>query len=225
MTNTEKIYTGLCVLFSTLIIISNLTYQKFVALPILPFHTFEISVGAILYPLTFLLTDLITEFYSKERANFCVKFAIIINIAVAGILTFMDSLSATTWSKLDNDIFHTVFGFYGVAFIGSIIACYVSQAFDIVLYLWLRKVTKGKYLWLRNSGSTSISLLIDTTIVVCILALFGILPKEQVITLIGNSYIWKLFFTISAIPLFYLLVMIMNNLITRQAMVQKERYI
>ena len=76
MTKAEKVYTGLCGLFSILIVLSNLTYQKFVALPILPFHTFEISVGAILYPLTFLLTDLMTEFYSKERANFCVKFAV-----------------------------------------------------------------------------------------------------------------------------------------------------
>lgn len=215
MTATEKIYTGLCGLFSILIVLSNLTYQKFVALPILPFHTFEISVGAILYPLTFLLTDLITEFYSKERANFCVKFAIIINIIVAGILMFMDSLTATEWSKIDNDTFHHVFGFYSVAFIGSILACYISQAFDIVLYLWIRKTTKGKYLWLRNSGSTSISLLIDTSIVISVMSLFGILPSEQIIPLIINSYSWKLFFTISMIPVFYGLVSLMKFSINR----------
>lgn len=215
MTATEKIYTGLCGLFSILIVLSNLTYQKFVALPILPFHTFEISVGAILYPLTFLLTDLITEFYSKERANFCVKFAIIINIIVAGILMFMDSLTATEWSKIDNDTFHHVFGFYSVAFIGSILACYISQAFDIVLYLWIRKTTKGKYLWLRNSGSTSISLLIDTSIVISVMSLFGILPPEQIIPLIINSYSWKLFFTISMIPVFYGLVSLMKFSINR----------
>lgn len=224
MTNTEKIYIGLCVLFCVLIIISNLTYQKFVALPILPFHTFEVSVGAILYPLTFLLTDLITECYSKERANFCVTFAIIMNVIVAGILAFMDSLTATPWSKIDNATFHSVFGFYSIAFIGSIIACYVSQAIDIVLYLWIRKITKGKYLWLRNGGSTAISLLIDTSIVISIMALFGVLPKEQVAPLISNMYTWKLFFTISTIPLFYGLVMLIKGLIPQQLALQKERY-
>lgn len=214
MTKAEKVYTGLCGLFSIFIVLSNLTYQKFVVLPILPFHTFEISVGAILYPLTFLLTDLITEFYNKERANFCVKFAIIINIVVAGILMFMDSLTATEWSKLDNDTFHNVFGFYSVAFIGSILACYVSQAFDIIFYLWIRKITSGKYLWLRSSGSTSISLLIDTSIVISVMSLFGILPPEQILPLIGNSYSWKLFFTVSMIPVFYGLVGIMRFTLT-----------
>ena len=77
MKNVEKIYTGLCVLFSVLIVVGNLTYQKFVILSILPFHTFEISVGAVLYPLTFLITDLITEFYGKEKARFCVRFAVL----------------------------------------------------------------------------------------------------------------------------------------------------
>ena len=69
----DKIYTTICVLFAVLIVMGNMIYQKFVVLPILPFHTFELSVGAITYPLTFLLTDLIAEFYGKNKANFCVK--------------------------------------------------------------------------------------------------------------------------------------------------------
>lgn len=79
----DKIYTILCVLFAVLIVMGNLIYQKFVFLPILPFHTFELSVGAILYPLTFMLTDLIAEFYGKDKANFCVRLAIVMNITVA----------------------------------------------------------------------------------------------------------------------------------------------
>jgi uncharacterized PurR-regulated membrane protein YhhQ (DUF165 family) len=62
----DKIYTTICVLFAVLIVMGNMIYQKFVVLPILPFHTFELSVGAITYPLTFLLTDLIAEFYGKK---------------------------------------------------------------------------------------------------------------------------------------------------------------
>ena len=65
--------TSLCVLFAVLIVVCNLIYQKFVFLPILPFYSFELSVGAIIYLLTFLLTDLIAEFYGKNKANFCVR--------------------------------------------------------------------------------------------------------------------------------------------------------
>lgn len=200
---TEKIYTGLCVLFCSLIMIGNLTYQKFVSLPIPLLHTFELSVGAILYPLTFLITDVMAEFYGKEKARLCVRLSIFMNLLIILIVTFMDFLPATSWSKISDTIFHQVFGFYSVAVIGSMIACYVSQATDIFLYLWIRKITKGKYIWLRNNGSTAMSLFLDTLVVIGFMTLFGILPKEHMWLLIQNSYSWKLFFTVCSTPLFY----------------------
>lgn len=212
MNKNDTIYTSLCVLFSVLIVMGNLIYQKFVYLPILPFHTFELSVGAILYPLTFLLTDLITEFYGKEKANYCVRLGISMNILVACILMIMDQLESTTWSKVDDTIFHTVFGFYGVAFIGSIIACYTAQLVDITIYLWIRKITKGKWLWARNNGSTAISLFIDTFIVISIMTIFHVLPADRMLSLIINSYCYKLFFSVSSTPLFYCCVGIIKYL-------------
>ena len=210
----DKIYTTICVLFAVLIVAGNMIYQKFVVLPIFPFHTFELSVGAIAYPLTFLLTDLIAEFYGKDKASFCVKLALVMNIAVALLIAFMDKLNATEWSKIDNATFHKVFGLYSVAFIGSIIACYTAQLIDIVIYLWLRKVTKGKYLWIRNNGSTAISLLVDTCLVISFMSVFGALPIERMGTLIINSYLYKLFFTICSTPLFYMAVTVIK--ITRK---------
>ena len=59
-------------------------------------------------------------------------------------------------------MFHDVFGYYGVAVIGSIIACYTSQVIDVGLYLYISKLTNGQHLWLRNIVSTGISLFIDT---------------------------------------------------------------
>lgn len=206
----EKVYAGLCILFSGLIILGNLVYQKFVILHVPSIYTFELSAGAILYPLTFSITDLITEFYGKARANFCVRFAILTNIVIATIIALIDYLPATSWSKVDNLTFHKVFGFYSIAFIGSMIACYVSQAVDIVMYLWIYKLTKGKHLWLRNNGSTCISLFIDTTIVIVFLTMFKVLPAEQMLTLIFNSYVWKLFFTICSTPMFYIYVRIIK---------------
>ena len=196
MSNSEKIYVGLCIFFVSLIVLGNMVYQKFVCIQF-PFHQFELSVGAILYPLTFQVTDLIVEFYGKEKAQFCVKLAVFINILVAMIITFMDYLPATTWSKINDKMFHDVFGYYGVAFIGSIIACYTSQVIDVRLYLFIRKITNGQYLWLRNIASTNISLFIDTVVVIIFMTIFNILPIEQMWMLIANSYCRKLFFTIS----------------------------
>jgi uncharacterized integral membrane protein (TIGR00697 family) len=198
----DKIYITICVLFAVLIISGNMIYQKFVVLS-LPFYSFELSVGAIIYPLTFLLTDLIAEFYGKNKASFCVKLGLVMNIVIALLIAAMDRLSATEWSKVGDAIFHQVFGLYSVAFIGSVIACYTAQIIDIAIYLWLRKITNGKYLWIRNNGSTAVSLLIDTCLVIGFMNLFNALPTERVGILIINSYLYKLFFTLCSTPLFY----------------------
>lgn len=209
MTNSEKIYTAqkiytaLCIIFTSFIILGNVIYQKFVILQI-PFYRFELSAGAILYPLTFLITDLIVELYGKEKATFCIRFAMVMNIFAAITIVFMDHLPSTAWSKLNDATFHEAFAHYGVAFIGSTIACYIAQAIDVYLYLSIGKLTKGRYLWLRSSVSTGISLFIDTAIVIMFVAIFGVLPIEQIWQLILHSYSWKLLVTICGTPLLYL---------------------
>lgn len=207
----DTIYTTLCVLFSILIVMGNLIYQKFVILPICAHMVFELSVGAILYPLTFLLTDLITEFYGKEKATFCVRLAILMNVIVAIIIFGMDTLQATAWSSVDNIIFHKVFGHFSVAFMGSIIACYLSQALDIRIYLWIRKITKGRWLWARNMGSTMISLFVDTFVVISFMTVFQVFPIERMWPLIINSYLFKFFFSFFSTPLFYVIVRIIKR--------------
>lgn len=199
----DKIYIILSVIFSVLIVLGNLIYQKFVHLDLFGLIKFELSVGAILYPLTFLITDLIAEFYGKDNANFCVKLGIAANIMVALIIGLMDILPATGWSKITNQEFHKIFGFYNIAFLGSILACFISQSLDIKIYLFIKKLTRDRFLWLRNFVSTSISLMIDTAIVIIFMSIFGIFPKEQIFPLITNSYSFKLLFTALNIPIFY----------------------
>ncbi len=138
------------------------------------------------------------------------------NIIVALILNMMDALPATLWSKIDVPTFHKVFGFYNVAFLGSILACFISQMIDVSLYAWIRKITSNKYLWLRSNGSTAISLFIDTCVVIIFMSIFGILPKEQIGSLILGSYSFKLFFTICSTPLFYMCVSIVKRLINEK---------
>lgn len=203
MFSNEKIYVVLCTLFALIVILGNLIYQKFVVLQILFIPPFELSAGAVLYPFSFFLTDLITEFYGKDKAKFCVRCSIGASIFVAFLILFMDYLPAASWSKMSNETFHNVFGTFGAMFIVSMIACYISQTIDIPLYLAIKKLTKGKYLWVRNNVSTAIALLIDTTIFLVLAIRFGLIPQDQLWLLLQNGYGWKLFFVISSTPFFY----------------------
>lgn len=219
MVTIDKFYVVLCALFSVFIVICNLTYQKFIYLPVLPFHIFELSVGALLYPFMFMLTDLIAEFFDKKRAKFCVRLAISMNIIAAFIVMGMDALQATPWSGIDNSVFHKVFGQYGLAFVANMIACYVAQSIDIVIYLWIKKLTKGKWLWLRNNGSTVVSLLVDTCTAVSLFSFLGVFPKEQMWLIMINSYSYKLFITVCNTPFYYLLVGIIRKFIMPEKVV------
>ena len=200
----DKIYIYLCTGFVALIITGNLIYQKFVYLPVYNFHIFELSAGAIFCPLTFLITDLIAEFYGKEHARFCIRLSVTVSILITAMIGIVSSLQATPWSKIDNATFNHIFGGFGIAFISSIIANFIAQFIDINIYLALRKLTNHKHLWIRNNLSTAFSLLVDTIIVISLLTLFGILPLSQLPILVINSYLFKFIFTICSTPLFYL---------------------
>jgi len=202
--NSDKIYIFLSILFSSLIILGNLTYQKFVIIGLKPVGYFELSAGAVLYPLTYFITDLISEFYGKNKAQICVNFSILVNIIIVLILSYLDYLPSAEWSKISAQEFHKIFGLYSVAVLGSLLACYISQFFDIHIYALLKKLTSNKYLWLRSNISTLLSLLIDTFIVVVILTYFKVIEPKNSYQLIQDSYIWKMFFTICCTPIFYI---------------------
>lgn len=211
----EKFYTSLCVLFTVLVVVSNMVYQKFVYLTIFSLYTFELSVGAIFYPITFLITNLISEFYGKKQAQFCVRLAAVTNFMVLCLIIFMSNLQATVWSKVDNYTFNFVFGAYSFSLIGSIIASYIAQMIDIRLYLLIRKLTNNKYLLVRNFSS-AIALFVDTTIVISFVTIIGVIPYEQVISVIFNSYLFKLFITILTTPIFYFIVQYTRSLSKNQ---------
>ena len=211
MKRKEKFYLILCTLFAALIVVSNMVYQKFVYLPIFSIYTFEISAGTIFYPASFLITNLITEFYGEEKAQFCVRLGMSINIIMCLLIQFIGSLQTTPWSKIDNAAFDLIFGVYSFALLGSLVANYVSQMVDIKLYLFIRKLTKNQYTFLCNLSS-AISLLVDTSIVIIFIAIIGAIPYNHVFPLILNSYTYKLLFTIVTTPIFSFIVIYVKNM-------------
>tara|TARA_B110000503_G_scaffold18209_1_gene26656 strand:- start:3659 stop:4141 length:483 start_codon:yes stop_codon:yes gene_type:complete len=117
----QRIYLLLGILFVTSLVVSNLIFKKFfyfypIETPVFGVKLFEISVGILPYPITFLITDLISEIYGKRKANEVVVGGVIASFFAMGIIYIAASVPATNWSPVTDGVFATVFGSTGVAF-------------------------------------------------------------------------------------------------------------
>mgnify|MGYP000385518119 CR=1 FL=1 len=122
----DRLYLILTGIFVASLVSCNLIFQKFFQLEIwLPFigdYTFEQSVGLLPYPITFLVTDIISEIYGKNKANQVVTTGLIASIFMLLIVTISDFVSAASWSPVDGATFNKVFGLSGAAVFASMLA-------------------------------------------------------------------------------------------------------
>lgn len=203
MENKNIVYVFLVCLFCNILVTANLIFHKFVVIDLF-FTSFNVSVGILLFPITFVISDLITEFYGKTKARMMVNISIILAVLTMSVIYIADSLNATEWSRIDNKTFNLVFGSYGIAAISSLIASYISQNCDIFIYDWIKNLTNGRYLWLRNNLSTLIAQIIDTFCVATILLIFDIIPDAQYFLITSSSIKFKIIATILSTPICYL---------------------
>jgi uncharacterized PurR-regulated membrane protein YhhQ (DUF165 family) len=101
MDKSVKLYIFFCSLFCTVVITGNLIFQKFVTVNILSLE-FELSVGVLLYPVTFLISDLTAEFYGNKYANHMIKMSVLCSFIVMGLIMIGDYFPATSWSNVDD---------------------------------------------------------------------------------------------------------------------------
>jgi len=185
----------------------NLIFQKFFTIEIwVPFignYSFEQSVGLLPYPITFLVTDIISEIYGQKRANQVVMSGLIASIFMLLIVTVADLVQATTWSPVSNEIFNNVFGLSAAAVFASMLAYLFAQFVDVRLFHFWKKLTKGKHLWLRNNASTIFSQFIDTFSVLFLLCYFGAIEWNKFWILFANGFLFKVFFAAFDTPIFY----------------------
>jgi len=193
-------------------VVSNLIFQKFFYwnpfgdVTVLGASLFEISVGILPYPITFLITDLISEVFGKKKANQVVIAGIFASFFSLAIVYTASGVPATIWSPVSNTMFTEVFGNTIVAVFASMMAYLLAQFVDIQIYHFWKNLTKGKYLWLRNNFSTFSSQLIDTFTVVLLLCAFGEIPWELFYGLVVSGFLFKVFIAFLDTPLLYLLV-------------------
>lgn len=206
-----KIYLYLAALFITSLVVSNLIFQKFFFW--YPFDSelfgirlFELSVGILPYPLTFLITDLISEIYGKKAANRVVIAGIFASFFSMGILLLADFVPAIENSPVDDMTFKKVFSLSPLAVLASMIAYLIAQFIDIRIYHFWKKLTKGKLLWIRNNFSTFVSQFLDTFSVILLLSLFGILPWDLFFGLVLSGFVFKVIVAALDTPLLYIFV-------------------
>ena len=127
---------------------------------------FMVFIGVLPYPITFLCTDFISELYGKKRANMVVWVGLLLNMWVLFIMWFGGKLPEN--SAINSDAFFRIRELTFGATAASMIAYLTAQFVDVHIFHLLRKLTKGKHLWLRNNGSTLTSQFIDSVAVVLI---------------------------------------------------------
>lgn len=174
-------------------------------------YRFEISVGIIAYPVTFLVTDMISEIFGKKKANQIVVAGLISATFIYLMITVAIWAPATDWSPVNEETFEKVFGLTGPAVFASMVAYLMAQFIDIRIYHFWKKLTKGRKLWLRNNFSTIPSQLIDTAVVLVLLCLFGKISWERYPGLLINGFLFKVLFALIDTPLLYLVVIIARN--------------
>jgi len=212
-----KIYLYLGALFITSLVVSNLIFQKFFYwqpfgdVSVFGASLFEISVGVLPYPITFLITDLISEIFGKKKANQIVTAGNFASFFSMGIVLVANVAPAIPSSPINDELFNQVFALSPIAVIASMIAYLCAQYVDIAIYHFWKKVTKGKHLWLRNNFSTFLSQFIDTFTVVGLLCVFGVLPWSLFFGLVISGFIFKIFIAFLDTPFLYFFVYLLRK--------------
>jgi uncharacterized integral membrane protein (TIGR00697 family) len=181
------------------------------------FGTFTQSVGIVLWPFVFLLTDLINEHFGKNGVKKLTFITIGLIIYTYLFLTLAINIPATNFSPVNDLNFKTVFGQSQWIIIGSIIAFLISQLVDVYIFWLFRNKTGNKLIWLRATGSTVVSQLIDTFVVQFIAFVIpGVWSFNTLLVNASWGYVFKLILAICIIPLIYLLHGLINKYLEKE---------
>lgn len=207
----QIIYLILAALFVASLVTSNLIFQKFfywypLGIEIFDSKLFEVSVGLLPYPITFLITDILSEVYGKKKANHVVIAGIFASFFSLAIIYVSKEVPATTWSPVNDQTFIDVFGAAPLAVLASMMAYLFAQFIDIRIYHFWKNYTKGKHLWLRNNFSTFSSQIIDTLTVLLLLCSFEIIAWENFLGLLISGVIFKMMIAALDTPILYLVI-------------------
>ena len=176
---------------------------------------FNLTAGAVIWPVVFITSDLINEYFGKpgvKRISYLAAFFIAYSFLV--IFLTMKLPPAQWWLDANNkdatgNYFNMDFAFNKILgqgqriILASLVAFLIGQLVDVFIFQRLRKLTGSKMLWLRATGSTLVSQFVDS-FVVLYLAVVGIFSNQQIMAIGFTNYIYKFSVAILLTPLIYL---------------------
>ena len=195
------------ILFTILagIFITNAVAGELIGGKLIQLGPFTMSIGIIPWPVVFLTTDLINEYFGKKGVRRLTLLTSLLIVYTFILLFAGMNIPASGKSPVKDEQFFGVFGQSMWIIVGSIIAFLASQLIDVVVFWLIRKRTGHKMIWLRATGSTVVSQFIDSFIVTGIAFwLPGKLSFGDFINTAATGYSAKLIIAVLLTPLIYL---------------------
>jgi uncharacterized integral membrane protein (TIGR00697 family) len=194
-------FLALVAAFVTCLIVGDLIGGRLYAFEILG-QDFAVSAGMIPFPVTFLLTDLINEFYGQRFARVVTWIGLGMAALTLGLVLVAGALPSAAFTAITDACYSDVFTDSVRIFGASLAAYVVAQLVDIAVFHRLKRLTSNRLLWLRATGSTAASQLVDT-IAIQSLAWVGTPQASLIPKLILTSYLVKLVIAVGLTPLVY----------------------
>ncbi len=161
------------------------------------------SAGIIPFPLTFVLTDVVNEFYGTHGARRLTYAGLVAAIFVWTVINIALALPTSPDSPIPDAVFRGAFGTSSRLYVASLTAYIIGQLLDISIFQVLRRVTGHRLLWLRSTGSTVLSQIVDS-LSVSFVFLVGTKPVGFIVGNAANNYVGKLVMAVLLTPLIYL---------------------
>lgn len=188
------------------VFISNAVLAELIGGKLFQLGPFTMSIGVIPWPIVFLTTDLVNEYFGVQGVK-RLTFLTMGLIVYAFIILFLAmQVPAVSFSPVSDEAFAVVFGQSLWIIVGSLVAFGLSQLIDVLVFWFFRFRTKGKYLWLRATGSTAVSQLIDSVVIIGIAFwLPGKVKTEEFLSVAFSNYSYKFLIAVGLTPLIYIL--------------------
>jgi uncharacterized integral membrane protein (TIGR00697 family) len=194
-----KLYGYLLTCFCVLLFLSNLAATKLIGIGPLIFDG-----GALLFPLTYLFSDLFAEIYGFKKARFAVCFSFAVQIFACFILLMVQILpAAASWPN--QSAFEAILGFVPRIVIASLLAYLIGQLLNAYVLVKIKLKTGEPQLWLRLLGSTIIGEAADS-LIFCSIAWFGLITFPELIIYLSAGFAYKTLVEVILLPLTYVVI-------------------
>ncbi len=198
LTRQHQLYVVLVALFVTCLLVADIVAGKFFRV-----GSLSMSTGTVAFPIAFLLTDIVNEYYGRRGARVMTSVGMAMLVVGFGIITAARLAPVSDETYVSQEAFDAVFSLTGRLFGASLVAYLVSQLLDIYTFHIVKRVTESRHLWLRAIGSTALSQVVDT-IFVNFGAQLGHLSVARIWEITLWSYVYKLVVAVLLTPLCYL---------------------